>query len=664
MSMRHTAALISMGWISGLLYCFYASSPYKTVYAVVVLLAGIVCVITSKSKDISVKAKRGMAAVFLLASVLAVTYNTAYSSHTVGKLSDLNCETAVIEGIVINSDAGFASTTVISGKANEISGRYELKLGEEIECGSWIRAKAKIYSYNKIEDMAYNYPKGIYINADNAELLSCDDPEGIGLVYNKIMTYRDVIIERMVKNTSQNAGILLTAMFCGDVSKLPAEIRLNMNRCGVGHLLAISGFHVSVVAGAAAYLLSKLWINKTISIIVSEFFMAAFVVFSGMRISSIRAFIMISILMTAHIFGREYDSSAAISVCVIVMTLLNPYIVVSPSFLLSVTGAFGASSVAETVKREFVIHKKRYSSLIVAVCTSAVVLPISACFFNEISLISPIANLVFIPMSSAVLIICTVFALFGGADIMLPLIKLAGRICEIIINLSDCISSKAVYIPIRFKSIPFILICLGAAILIVFAVSGNIRRTVCAALAAYAAALALLTAGFAYDYNNVYLNITAKNGGYLCVIYKGSECIDIGCGGDLSSQLDSLRIKKGLFSLATIAQDDENSTFYRNTLRIETADQGAVCGEVQDGDYIGKCEIDFAGVSITVFGDRTIVKGNDTSITVCTGYKENAQGDCVIYVFNGSVVVRQGDDRIIHGGYFSDDIFLGRIHKE
>lgn len=659
--MRHIAVLLSLGFMAGFLFCFFADSPYKLAYILVMLFVGMVVVFMAKTKDKSISAKRSMAAVFLLASAFAGIFSVIYTSLTVNRFAKLCNETVIIEGMVISSEPGFNSITVVKGSANGIKGRFNLMLGEQLDCGAVITAEAELSMYTDINDIVYNYSSGIYVNVDTATLLNSKDPEGIGLVYNRIVEYRDEIEDKMVNCTSKNAGVLLTAMFCGDTSKIPSEIRVKMNRCGVGHLLAISGFHVSIIAGAVAYFLSKLWINRTVSIIVSEFIMAAFVVFSGMKISSIRAYIMLSILLIAHIVNREYDTSASISVCVIIMTLINPYIVVNPSFLLSVTGVFGAAAVSAAVKAAFQVNNKLFSGLVVSICTAVIVLPITACFFDEISIVSPITSLVFIPMSSVILILCSVFAFSGGAEIMIPLVKLAGEICDIMIKMSDYISSKAVYIPIRSKYIPLILVCLGTAVFIIFAVSGNIRRTVCAALVAYSVALVSLTACFAYNANNIYLNITATNGEYLCVIYSGNDCIAINSGRDFSSKLADIQVRKGLSSpLLMISPDDENCTFYRKPLSIISFDSDIVKTVNGDRNYIGLCEISFAGLEIIASPDCITVSGEEKQITIRKGYSKDSEGDCVIYIFNGNSVVRQGDEREIHRGYFTCEYLIGK----
>lgn len=655
--MRHAAAIFSLGWLTGLAYSFFSEGHFKVIFAVVVLLICIICVVLSFKGSSASRVKKGIAAVFFAAFSLAVIYNAVYTSNTAGRLSAYSGETVVIEGMVLSSEPGYSGVTVVNGGANGISGRYELNFREQLDCGSHIVARAELLPYDDIEDMMYNYPKGIYANTDSAQLISCEDPSGKGLVYSRILDYRDRVIEKITANTSEDAGTLLAAMFCGETSMLSSKIRLDMNRCGVGHLLAISGFHVSAVAGAVTLILSKLLVFRKVGIVISEVVTAAFVVFSGMKISSIRAFIMLSILLFASIISMDYDPTAAISLCSVVMTLTNPYIVVSASFLLSVAGAFGAAVVSAVIKREYCAYKKWYSGFIVSVSAGLIVLPISVCYFDELSLISPIANFIFVPMSSTVLILCTVFALLGCGDIFLPMIRLAGNICEKMIDLSSYIASKPVYLTIRFKAIPMILICLGMASFTVFVISNNVRITVCAVLAAYAAAMAVLTAGFVYDYGNVYLNITAKDGEYFCLIYSGSEYVSISSGGYFSRSIDSLIARKGLSTpLAEITADDENTNFYRTPLKLVSAENITV----QQGALVGSYVIDFAGTELTVYGDRVIINSNDEKICILKGYDEMAAGESVFYVFKGSTVVKCDGESEIHSGYFNEEILLGR----
>lgn len=204
-------------------------------------------------------------------------------------------------------------------------------------------------------------------------------------------------------------GGLITALVTGDRSSLSDSVRLDFTRLGVAHLLAISGIHMSVIFSALSMLLSSSPLGKRIGgivIIPGILFYMAFCAFSP---SVVRSGVMLIICMLSRFVGRRRDPYTVLCVAVMLISLLDRHVFYDTGFLLSVTSVMGvlwfgsisarfnASSVMKRVL--LFIPMTALGSVAVSLFTA----PIVAAEFGMMSVVSPLANVVFIPMVTVLL---------------------------------------------------------------------------------------------------------------------------------------------------------------------------------------------------------------------------------------------------------------------
>ena len=140
----------------------------------------------------------------------------------------------------------------------------------------------------------------------------------------------------------------MQALVLGDRSMLDAEHWRLMRNSGIGHLLAISGLHIALVAGFAYWLANLLlrgWVfcgliatihpwNLLISLIVAW----GYALLSGFQLPAQRAIIMLSVTILLLLCGRWYSWTLMFSAALAAVLLRDPLAAFSPGFWLS----FGA----------------------------------------------------------------------------------------------------------------------------------------------------------------------------------------------------------------------------------------------------------------------------------------------------------------------------------
>jgi len=143
----------------------------------------------------------------------------------------------------------------------------------------------------------------------------------------------------------QQSGAVLKALVIGDRSAISTDAREAFNRAGVGHILAISGLHIGIVATVAfvffqkllcliAPLLWRAWTRKGAAIL-SLFPVCIYGLISGMSPSTQRAVIMVIAFLMAFLVEREADAINTLSVAALIILIIYPPSLFSVSFQLS-----------------------------------------------------------------------------------------------------------------------------------------------------------------------------------------------------------------------------------------------------------------------------------------------------------------------------------------
>lgn len=113
------------------------------------------------------------------------------------------------------------------------------------------------------------------------------------------------------------------------------ELKTDHGRWGTSHLLAVSGFHVGILAG-------MLWLifpRGRVSTIFISLLLWLYVAFAGFSPSAVRAALMLQMILLGELFYKPLNSINSVSVACLVMLVMNPWIFWDLGWRLSVTAA-------------------------------------------------------------------------------------------------------------------------------------------------------------------------------------------------------------------------------------------------------------------------------------------------------------------------------------
>lgn len=295
------------------------------------------------------------------------------------------------------------------------------------------------------DERTANISNGILVSAtfSNAELLESNNEFGIASFFNAI---RDSISKRIDKSELEKSAPLIKALLIGDKSDLDSSVKLNFRRLGISHILAISGAHFTILLGLITVLLYSLGINKKIIyfilIPVAFFYMGL----SGFSYSVCRAGIMAILTYIAFLYGQSRDSYTALFFATSIIIAFSPHAVMSIGLWLSFTATFTILILIDVFKDSFIFKKttKWYFKLasflvlpiLISVCVSFATLPIISLCFGEISLFTPIANMLIVPLIEIFLYIIPFTVLLIN---LTPLTNFTEWMCDGILNFSQSI---------------------------------------------------------------------------------------------------------------------------------------------------------------------------------------------------------------------------------
>lgn len=210
------------------------------------------------------------------------------------------------------------------------------------------------------------------------------------------------------------SGILL-GIVLGERSGIARELRDAFAATGTAHLLAISGFNMTLVAGAVALALR----GRARPALVAAATVAAVVAYSalvGPGASVLRAALMASIGAVGLAIGRRGAAGNALGAAVTAMLLVDPRALEDVGFLLSVSATAGLILWQRDLAERFSgLPSPLAEGLAATLAASLPTIPIVAAIFGRVSLVSPLANLVAVPLFAPILLFGAATAVIGAA---------------------------------------------------------------------------------------------------------------------------------------------------------------------------------------------------------------------------------------------------------
>ena len=221
---------------------------------------------------------------------------------------------------------------------------------------------------------------------------------------------RSRISDRIAEALPQGRGRFVQALALGDTRALSDDDWATLRATGLTHLIAISGFHVGLVAGFGALLLLGLYLvfprlgnrvpRPQAAALAALMFALGYTALAGFALPTVRTLLMIAAVLLAKLLRRPMRGVDAFALALIAILLFDPLSVLAPGFWLSFLGV-GWLLWCLPHERGAGVLRPFLRAQGVAVLG---LLPLTVWFFGQASLPGPVTNLIGIPWISLVVV--------------------------------------------------------------------------------------------------------------------------------------------------------------------------------------------------------------------------------------------------------------------
>ncbi|MBC8022402.1 MAG: DNA internalization-related competence protein ComEC/Rec2 [Burkholderiales bacterium] len=232
--------------------------------------------------------------------------------------------------------------------------------------------------------------------------------------------WRGEIREAMLAHLSANRmrGVVV-ALAIGDHDAIASDDWEVFWRTGVGHLMSISGLHITMLAAAAFAVAFFAWVRvpplalyipaRKAAVVAGVLAALAYALMTGYAVPAQRTLLMLATLAACVLADRHGAPSRVLALAALIVVLADPWAVLSAGFWLS----FGAvASIFYVMSLRAGRRGRLHAAYVEQLAVTVAMMPMLLALFQEFSLVSPIANAFAIPVVSLVVVplaICGAF---------------------------------------------------------------------------------------------------------------------------------------------------------------------------------------------------------------------------------------------------------------
>ncbi|WP_138204730.1 ComEC/Rec2 family competence protein [Haloimpatiens lingqiaonensis] len=213
----------------------------------------------------------------------------------------------------------------------------------------------------------------------------------------KMNIFKSKIYEKYKKILGKDKSSLIMALCCGDSKYLSYNTKKDYARLGIVHILCVSGFHISIVYK----MLEKIFKER-----IGALATFIYVVFTGLKASAIRAYIMIVVCKFSKKLYEKYDALSALALAAIILLFIRPYYILDVGFNLSFLATLGILLYSKKISRYlYKLPEFLNESISISLSAQIFTLPYIAFTMNDVSTSFLLGNIFLIPIYSIAIVL-------------------------------------------------------------------------------------------------------------------------------------------------------------------------------------------------------------------------------------------------------------------
>jgi len=411
--------ILSLFFIAGVGLRSLADVPFVADY--IFLMVGIVSVILfRKNKRVRVI---GFGLIFLVLGVFR--YELATPKTDTNRIEYYNDQKVSFVGVVsqepdVRSDhvkltiasQGFLrrvtteDTEYLSSTQKKIEGKVLVNayLYPEYEFGDKLAITCELQKPEPVEDFAYDRYLArydIYSVCYRPDIKLLAKNQGNFLMAS-LLKIKSKFVSVIQKSLPEPQASFLGGLILGAKKSIPNDLMTAFNRTGTTHIVALSGFNITIIAVMIMNLCKALWIPRKKSFWISVLAILFFILITGAPASATRAGVMGILVLLATQLGRLSRVTNALVLAALFMLLINPKVLAfDAGFQLSFLATIGLvylSPKLEKYFRKFPNYFGFRENLVATLSAIIMTTPFMMYQFGRFSIVAPLVNVLILPM--------------------------------------------------------------------------------------------------------------------------------------------------------------------------------------------------------------------------------------------------------------------------
>lgn len=246
------------------------------------------------------------------------------------------------------------------------------------------------------------------------------------VVVEALSNVRDWTTRQINRSLPSPEAPFLAGLLLGSREEIPKQVRDDFRKTGTSHIVAVSGYNVTIVIAMIAAALRTLPLPRVMRSILVFAGILGFVILTGASPSVVRAGIMGALVVLAREVGRLSDGVHSLILASSAMVLVSPATLTSIGFQLSVAATAGLMLFSKTIEERMRFVPKLFglrSSLASTLSAIVATQPLISLYFGQVSLIAPLTNLLVLPLVPLAMATGFVMAMVVGVvPVLAPLV--------------------------------------------------------------------------------------------------------------------------------------------------------------------------------------------------------------------------------------------------
>ncbi len=276
----------------------------------------------------------------------------------------------------------------------------DYKYGDEIKFEGVLKKPENFFTDQgkKFDYLNYLRKDGIFYVMNYPKIKTISQGNG-NFIKSMLFSVKEKFLEKINSAIQNPESLLLGGLILGEKSSFNQALRASFVNTGTIHIVALSGYNVTMVAQWFMKLFA--FLPPNISIGAGIFSIFLFILMTGGSSTAIRAGIMATLALIARATGRNYDVARALMLAAVGMVTLNPFVLVyDVSFQLSFIATVAVIFLAPRIEKYFFWVPKHFGLRDIVSVTFAAyvfVFPFILYKMGNFSLVALPANVLILP---------------------------------------------------------------------------------------------------------------------------------------------------------------------------------------------------------------------------------------------------------------------------